>query len=80
MKNNWMVIYKDTYNKQYNGDNNLMEILINETILYDYYILFLEQRFENFNDFLENHIAEDLDKLFDFANELNAVLDVRFDL
>ena len=76
MGNVWITIYKDTYTKCYNGDDNLMEILIPQNILIEFYNTSdLNKYYDNFRDFFENYFCEDVDKLFEFAYIRGAILD-----
>lgn len=76
MGNVWVTIYKDTYTGSYKDDNNLMDILVPQSTLIDFYNQSdLCKYYDDFRDFFENYLCENVDNLFSFAYIRGDILD-----
>ena len=72
-----IVVYKDTINHKYNGDNNLSCIKVTREFAELYYLERVNKEdFKSFESFINNYTADATEDFYEYAKEYNAIIDI----
>jgi len=73
----WLVIYRDTIEEHFEGNNNLSEIEVSSGFIYKFFKEKIEgNSYSSFKEFIKNYTADDTLELYQFAKEHDAVLNI----
>lgn len=73
----WICVYRDTI-EEHDEHINLAEVLVTKEFAEQYFKECGKNKYyDNFEEFLNEHIADETDDFYDYAMKHNAVIEVR---